>query len=126
MYALLGGVDISALRLCSNMHHVGYLPQDIELSAEPLRTSSGDWMASDPAKAIEAAKLVGLHETIMRLPQGYETDIGDGEACCFALSGSSSDWREPPTEILSLWCSTTQIPVWIMMASASCSTRSNE
>lgn len=32
----------------------------------------------DPGKAIDAAKLVGLHEAIMRLPQGYETDIGEG------------------------------------------------
>ncbi|MGO7594253.1 hypothetical protein, partial [Rhizobium leguminosarum] len=29
--ALLGGVDISALRLCVGTRHVGYLPQDIEL-----------------------------------------------------------------------------------------------
>jgi ABC-type protease/lipase transport system fused ATPase/permease subunit len=27
---------------------------------------------------IAAATLVGLHDTIMRLPQGYDTDIGEG------------------------------------------------
>ncbi len=27
---------------------------------------------------VEAAKLVGLHEAIMRMPQGYDTDIGEG------------------------------------------------
>lgn len=75
---LLGGVDISALRLCSNMHHVGYLPQDIELFGGAIKDVIGRLDGTDPAKAIEAAKLVGLHETIMRLPQGYETDIGDG------------------------------------------------
>jgi len=79
----LGGVDISALRLVEARAHVGYLPQDIELFGEPSRMSSkAGW--PDPGKAIEAAKLVGLHETIMRLPQGYETDIGEGAARCFA------------------------------------------
>jgi len=27
---------------------------------------------------IEAARLAGLHETIMRLPRGYDSEIGDG------------------------------------------------
>ncbi|MGO4565655.1 type I secretion system permease/ATPase [Rhizobium sp. 2YAF20] len=76
--ALLGGVDISALRLCGGTRHVGYLPQDIELFGGAIKDVIGRLDGADPGKAIEAAKLVGLHETIMRLPQGYETDIGEG------------------------------------------------
>ncbi|MDL2408009.1 type I secretion system permease/ATPase [Rhizobium calliandrae] len=76
--AFLGGVDVQALRLCGNTHHVGYLPQDIELFGGAIKDVIGRLDGTDPAKAIEAAKLVGLHETIMRLPHGYETDIGDG------------------------------------------------
>lgn len=78
--ALLGGVDITALRLCGGMRHVGYLPQDIELFGGAVKDVIGRLDGSDPGKAIEAAKLVGLHDTIMRLPRGYETDIGEGGA----------------------------------------------
>ncbi|WP_392709957.1 type I secretion system permease/ATPase [Rhizobium ruizarguesonis] len=76
--ALLGGVDISALRLCGGTRHVGYLPQDIELFGGAIKDVIGRLDGGDPGKAIDAAKLVGLHEAIMRLPQGYETDIGEG------------------------------------------------
>ncbi|PZM12833.1 type I secretion system permease/ATPase [Rhizobium tubonense] len=76
--ALLGGVDITALRLCGGTRHVGYLPQDIELFGGAIKDVIGRLDGADPGKAIEAAKLVGLHEAIMRLPQGYETDIGEG------------------------------------------------
>ncbi|ANM02781.1 protease secretion system ABC transporter ATP-binding protein PrtD [Rhizobium phaseoli] len=75
--ALLGGVDISALRLCGGTRHVGYLPQDIELFGGAIKDVIGRLDGEDPGKAIEAAKLVGLHHAIMRLPQGYETDIGE-------------------------------------------------
>jgi len=76
--ALLGGVDISALRLCGGTHHIGYLPQDIELFGGAIKDVIGRLDGSGPGKAIEAAKLVGLHDAIMRLPQGYETDVGEG------------------------------------------------
>ncbi|WP_435655619.1 type I secretion system permease/ATPase [Brucella pituitosa] len=78
--ALLGGIDISLLRHCDNARHIGYLPQDIELFGGAIKDVIGRLDGSDPRKVIEAAKLVGLHETIMRLPQGYETDIGEGGA----------------------------------------------
>jgi ATP-binding cassette subfamily C protein len=76
--ALLGGVDIAQLRRCGGGRHIGYLPQDIELFGGAIRDVIGRLDGTDPIKAIEAAKLVGLHDTIIRLPQGYETDIGDG------------------------------------------------
>jgi ATP-binding cassette subfamily C protein len=76
--ALLGGVDISALALCGGARHFGYLPQDIELFGGAVKDVIGRLDDTDPGQAIEAAKLVGLHETIMRLPRGYETEVGEG------------------------------------------------
>ena len=56
---------------------IGYLPQDIELLdgtiAENIARFSDE--ASEPI--IEAAMAVGIHDTILRLPQGYDTPIGE-------------------------------------------------
>jgi ATP-binding cassette subfamily C protein len=76
--ALLGGVEISALRGYGAAPQIGYLPQDIELFGGAVKDVIGRLDGADPRKVVEAAKLVGLHETIMRLPQGYETEIGEG------------------------------------------------
>jgi ATP-binding cassette, subfamily C, bacterial len=78
--ALLGGVDISALPLYGGIRHVGYLPQDIELFGGAVKDVIGRLDGTDAGKVVEAARLVGLHDTIMRLPQGYDTDIGEGGA----------------------------------------------
>jgi ATP-binding cassette subfamily C protein len=77
-YVLLGGVAISTLCRCAGSRRIGYLPQDIELFGGAIKDVIGRLDGADPRKIVEAAKLVGLHETIMRLPRGYETDIGEG------------------------------------------------
>lgn len=77
-HVLLGGVSISMLHRCAGGRRIGYLPQDIELFGGAIKDVIGRLDGADPRKVVEAAKLVGLHEAIMRLPQGYETDIGEG------------------------------------------------
>jgi PrtD family type I secretion system ABC transporter len=58
--------------------HIGYLPQDIELFAgtvgENIARFDPDAQAVD---IIDAACAAGIHELILRLPQGYATNIGD-------------------------------------------------
>jgi ATP-binding cassette, subfamily C, type I secretion system permease/ATPase len=74
----LDGADIGVWLASEAGEHIGYLPQDVELFAGAVRDNISRLGDAEPARVIEAAKMVGLHETIMRLPKGYDTDIGEG------------------------------------------------
>lgn len=60
---------------------LGFLPQDVALFrgtvAENISRFSAD---SDSRKLLAAATAAGVHEMILRLPQGYETEVGEGGA----------------------------------------------
>jgi PrtD family type I secretion system ABC transporter len=62
--------------------HIGYLPQTVELFAGTVAENIarlGDTV-TNTASIIEVAKLAGVHHFILRLPQGYDTDIGEAGA----------------------------------------------
>jgi PrtD family type I secretion system ABC transporter len=73
----LDGADIGVWHDSRGSHHIGYLPQDIELFAGSVRQNIARLGDATPAAIIEAATLVGLHESIMHLPRGYDSEIGD-------------------------------------------------
>jgi ABC-type protease/lipase transport system fused ATPase/permease subunit len=65
--------------------HIGYLPQDVELFDGTVASNIARFdPEADARDIIQAARDAAAHEMILRLPQGYETRIGDSGA---ALSG---------------------------------------
>jgi len=56
--------------------HIGYLPQDIELFDGSINENIARFGEVDPEQVVQAAKDAGVHEMILRLPEGYDTVIG--------------------------------------------------
>ena len=80
----LDGADVSQWIHNSLGHHVGYLPQDIELFSDTVSANISRFQTDMDDEVLRAAKAAGVHDLVLRLPQGYDTPVGEGGA---VLSG---------------------------------------
>ena len=84
----LDGQDLHVWDPVARGIHVGYMPQQITFFDATVRENIARMRVDDPAEwAIEAARKAGVHELIMSLPQGYDTEIKKGG---FMPSGGQS------------------------------------
>lgn len=73
----LDNIDVLSLR-DSAPWRLGYLPQDIDLFGETVRDIIARLDGDDLQKVVAAARLTGLHEPILSLPQAYDTVVVAG------------------------------------------------
>jgi len=80
----LDGVEISEWDHDEFGPQIGYVPQEIEFFEGTVAENIARLGEIVPEKVVQAAKLIGMHETILTFPKGYDTELGETG---FALSG---------------------------------------
>jgi PrtD family type I secretion system ABC transporter len=76
----LDGAEVSSWPREDFGRHVGYLPQEVSLLPGTVAENIGRMGEIDAQAVIDAARRAGVHEMILRLPQGYDTPIDDASS----------------------------------------------
>lgn len=71
----LAGLDIARFTRFERQSLLGYLQQDTKLLTGTIAENITSMRRADEATIVEAAKMAGIHDVILQLPDGYETEI---------------------------------------------------
>lgn len=71
----IDGADINQWDREALGQYIGYLPQDVELLDGSISENIARFGKIDPEAVVKAARLAGIHEILLRLPEGYDTVI---------------------------------------------------
>lgn len=74
----LDGAELSQWNREELGRFMGYLPQEVELFSGSVAENISRFESLDSDKIVAAAKQAGVHEMILELPNGYQTQLGVG------------------------------------------------
>ena len=72
----LDGVDVYQWNKIELGVYVGYLPQSVELLEGTVAENISRFATPNAEAVVAAARMAGVHEMILRLPEGYNTQLG--------------------------------------------------
>ena len=90
----LDGADISSWDRIELGPHVGYLPQDIELFDGTIAENIARFREAPSDDVVAAAQLAGVHELVLRLPQGTTLRLAQPAAPYQVDKGKELRWQE--------------------------------
>jgi len=73
----IDGADISHWNAEQLGQYLGYLPQEVRLFSGTIAENISRFTSGESEAVVRAAIMAGVHDMILRLPSGYETQVGE-------------------------------------------------